>query len=179
MTAEKKIKRTLLLLRHAKSSLGNLDLDDHERPLSPRGAKAASKMGAHLNSRGLAPTIVLCSDAVRTRATCALVVSELATPPAHVETLGQLYLAPPMNLLDAVHDIDDVHTTALIIAHNPGLHAVALTLTGQGGKTEIKEMSVKFPTAALAVLSFAAESWQDIAPARGVLEEFRVPRDLK
>ncbi len=179
MTTVEKASRTLLLLRHAKSAWGDLDLDDHERPLTPRGAKAAPKMGAYLMRRGYAPSLVLCSDAVRTRATCALVIPELGPPVPHVETLGQLYLAAPVTILDIVRNIDDTHTCALIIAHNPGLHALALTLTGQGDKNAIKQMSIKFPTAALAVLTFAGESWQDVAPAIGRLDDFQVPRELK
>ncbi len=174
-----KTSRTLLFLRHAKSDWGDLDLDDHGRPLAPRGAKAAPKMGAYIASKGFKPSLILCSDAVRTRATCALVVPELGQPVAQVEILDALYLAPPVTMLDLIRNIDDGHDTAMIIAHNPGMHALALTLTRHGDKAAIKDMSMKFPTAALAVLSFDCPSWSDIGPATGRLDDFQVPRGLK
>src|ERR671921_212111 len=60
--------RTLVLVRHAKSSW-DLDVDDHERPLSGRGRRDAVAIGQELAKRGIRPDLVLCSTAVRTRET--------------------------------------------------------------------------------------------------------------
>ena len=65
--------RTLILMRHAKSSW-TADLADHERPLNKRGAKDAPRIAAYLEKRGWLPELVLCSDAVRTRATLVLML---------------------------------------------------------------------------------------------------------
>ncbi len=170
--------RTLLLLRHAKSSWDSADLNDHERPLNKRGAKAAPVMGAYMASKGYKPSLILCSEAVRTRATCALVLPELGTPPPELKLHDALYLAPPITLFDHIRRIDDTHTTVMIVAHNPGLHALALSLTSSGERQLIREMSMKFPTAALAVLTFKTPHWRQIATAQGYLADFQVPRDL-
>ena len=59
----------LLLLRHAKSSWGDPDLDDHTRPLSERGSRVADVMASFLAAKNLSPDLVLCSTAERTRRT--------------------------------------------------------------------------------------------------------------
>ncbi len=71
---------TLSLLRHAKSAWGDLELDDYERGLAPRGIKAAPQIGRHLRKEKLKPDLVLCSGAVRTRATLALILPETRRP---------------------------------------------------------------------------------------------------
>lgn len=171
-------KKILLLLRHAKSAWDDMDQDDFERPLTKRGTKAASKMGTYLAQNTFAPSIILCSEAVRTRATCALVVAELDKPAPNVVVSEHLYLASPVTLLDHVRQLEDAHDTALVIAHNPGLHALALSLTGTGNRRDISEMSMKFPTAALAVLEFANMGWDEIGPAKGELCTYQIPRAL-
>ncbi len=72
----------LSLLRHAKSTWDDPALPDHERPLAPRGIKAAARISRYLTQEALIPDLVLCSDAVRTRATHALLFTplEIATP---------------------------------------------------------------------------------------------------
>ena len=67
----------LSLLRHAKSNWDDPTLPDHERPLSPRGIKAATRMSRYLADEALIPDLVVCSDAVRTRATLALLFTPL------------------------------------------------------------------------------------------------------
>ena len=62
--------RTLLLMRHAKSSWDRPDLADLDRPLAPRGRKAAPLIARHLRDRQLVPDLVLCSHAERVRETC-------------------------------------------------------------------------------------------------------------
>src|SRR6187200_3248617 len=80
----------LYLLRHAKSSWDDPGLPDHDRPLAPRGRKAAKRMGAHLRERGIEPQLVLCSSARRTRET----VERLALPSgSQVEVEDGLYAA--------------------------------------------------------------------------------------
>ena len=60
--------RTLLLMRHAKSSWDEPGLADLERPLAARGRLAAPLVARHLRERGLMPDLVLCSPAVRVAA---------------------------------------------------------------------------------------------------------------
>lgn len=169
----------LSLIRHAKSSWADPELDDHERPLSPRGTKAALRMANFIAKRDLIPEIVLCSDAVRARATMTLLVSRWPQPAPPVIIEPELYLAHPDIILKVLARDSNDNTHVMILGHNPGLHALALSLIGSGARDSLVAMAMKFPTAALAHIHFDEMSWADIAPATGRLKSFVSPRDLK
>ena len=171
---------TLSLLRHAKSAWGELGLDDYERGLAPRGLAAAPRMGRYLAAENLRPDLVLCSGAVRTRATLALVLPELRAPAPEIRYDDALYLASPITMLDAVRRLGKGPRHVLMVAHNPGLHALALELTGSGDRAALADLATKFPTAALVVFTFStAATWSDIRPGTGRLERFVTPRSLR
>ncbi len=83
-----------MLLRHAKSSWGAPTLSDHERPLSPRGERAAAAMGMYLARSEPAPDVILCSSARRTRETLDTVRARLSGAP-RVSVEDALYGASP------------------------------------------------------------------------------------
>lgn len=87
-----------------------------------------------------------------------------------------LYLASPRTIMLAVSKHDNRHI--MIVGHNPGLHALALELVGDGNRKLLAALAREFPTAALAVLAFDCENWKDVAPATGQLSHFVTPRRL-
>ena len=169
---------TLSLLRHAKSSWADRELEDHDRPLAKRGIKAAGAMGAYIATNGLQPDLVLCSDAVRTRATLTLVLPQLGKPPPKAVFDNALYMAAPAALLGRLQQLKSDARHVMVIGHNPGLHALALELTGKGKQDDVEALALKFPTCALAVLTFKARKWSDIGPGAGSLDLFMTPRRL-
>lgn len=170
---------TLSLLRHAKSSWDNPAQDDYERGLAPRGLKAAPAIGKYLRKSKLKPDLILCSGAVRTRATLALILPEAGAPAPEIRYDDALYLASPITMLDMVRRLSKGPKHVMIVAHNPGLHALALELTGMGEREDLAELATKFPTAALAVLGFPVAAWKDIRPGTGRLERFVTPKGLR
>lgn len=170
--------RTLMLLRHAKSSWGEPNLDDHERGLNKRGAKEAPRIGAYLADQGQRPDLVLCSDAVRTRATLALLLSALGGTPPPVRFEPRLYLAEPAAILEVLAHTEPAVERCLVIGHNPGLHALALALTGTGPDKAMAELAMKFPTSALAVIDADVPGWDSLVPGVGRLRELVVARHL-
>ena len=60
---------SLLILRHAKSSWKNIDINDHERPLSNRGYKNATAMSNYLSKQSIKPNLIVCSTAKRAKLT--------------------------------------------------------------------------------------------------------------
>jgi phosphohistidine phosphatase len=169
---------TLSLLRHAKSSWDDPRLDDHERPLAKRGVKDAPKVGAYIAEHDLRPDLVLCSGALRTRATLALILAEWSGELPEAIYDDELYLAPPSALLARLQAVDDDAPHLLMIGHNPGMHALALELTGAGDRKLIAALAKGFPTATLAVLSFDVDHWSQVRAAGGRLRHFVVPRTL-
>lgn len=169
---------TLSLLRHAKSSWSDPELDDHERPLAKRGAKAIPALAKFVRQEKLRPSLVLCSDAIRTRATLALLLAELGPPAPQVIFDDALYLASPDAIRTELGRAEDSATHVLVVGHNPGLHALALELVGEGDRKMLAMLAREFPTGALAVISFDATSWKDLKSASGHLEHFTTPRRL-
>lgn len=169
--------RELLVLRHAKSNWDDIDAADHDRALSARGVKAASATGALIEARGWLPDRILCSTARRTRETLAL--ASAAWPDIHampVSELAGLYLAPPSRLLEIVRRQPDEAHRLLLIGHNPGLQTFVGRLAGHGALEPRAAIEAKFPTAALARLTFEADSWRELAWGQGALADYHTPR---
>lgn len=169
--------KTLLLLRHAKSSRDDPALDDFDRPLASRGQDAASRMGRYLRDKVGRPDLALCSAALRARQTLDRVVEAFGSD-VPVRTLKGLYLAEPSRLLAAVRRAPDDARCLLLVGHNPGLGTLATRLCARGDAALLRRMAEKFPTGALAEIGFDIERWADVAPEHGRLRNFVVPRDL-
>jgi phosphohistidine phosphatase len=152
---------TLSLLRHAKSSWSDPRLKDFERPLNDRGEKAAPRMGAFMARRGIAPDLILCSAAVRTRQTLNLVLPHLKGAPAVAYEEG-LYLASSATMLKRLHRVPAGVGHTMIVGHDPGMHTLAVELAGSGRPDDLQRLSEKFPTAGLAVLAFAVDAWPEV-----------------
>jgi len=169
--------RRLLLLRHAKSSWEDPSLDDFDRPLAPRGERAAPAIADFMRSKKLIPDLVLCSSAVRARQTWHAVANKLGSGD-NLRELKSLYLATPSRLLQTLRRAPQKAETVLVIGHNPGMEIFALRLTGKGPRNAMRQMAEKFPTAALAEIAFDVEKWSEIGEGRGVLKRFVRPKDL-
>ncbi|PWJ10915.1 SixA phosphatase family protein [Jannaschia seohaensis] len=148
----------LILMRHAKSSWGDPMQEDHERPLNKRGREAAPRMGAWLRAQGFTPARILCSDAVRTRQTCAALGFDV--PP---ELRPDLYLAGPGTILTLARAATE--SPLLVIGHNPGIAEAAEAAVDAPPAHPDWD---RYPTGATAVID---------TQARRVLA-FAVPRDM-
>lgn len=169
--------RTLLLMRHAKSSWDQPGLDDVDRPLAPRGRQAAPLIARHLKDQRLVPDLVLCSPALRVQETWQL-MSPVFGEGVAAKTLRSLYPGAPSRLLEALRRLPDEVGRALLIGHNPGLGAFAVSLAASGPRKQLQQMGAKFGTAGLAVITFEIDHWRELALEGGRLERFVRPKDL-
>jgi phosphohistidine phosphatase len=167
--------KTLYCLRHAKSSWAEPGTDDHDRPLSPRGTRAAELVAVYLKQRGSAPHFALSSTALRAVETLAPIRRQLGLAFA---TDRGLYLAEPHALCQRIAQVDDREPSLLLIGHNPGMHELAMQLAGRGDRALRARLRERFPTAALAVLELDVESWGEVAPGCASLVELTTPADL-
>ena len=168
--------KTLLLLRHAKSSWDDPSLADFDRPLAKRGREAAPRMAREMERRGWLPDLAMVSSALRTRQTWDLIAAELprAVPVFFEETI---YEAPAPRILAAIRAVPDNAATLVVVGHNPGFETLAEMLAGQGSEPEaLARMRRKFPTAALARLTLDG-GWADLGPGGARLTHFLTPRD--
>lgn len=156
------------LLRHVKSSWNEPGLADHDRPLAPRGRKAAKRIGRWASANGVRPELVLCSTALRARATLELVSAGLGAPEAKIE--AGLYHASAADLIERLHAVPADVAEVLVIGHNPALHELTCTLAPPGPEA--------FPTGALAELRLVIDGWHDARPGCAELVQLVVPRSL-
>jgi phosphohistidine phosphatase len=162
-------RKRLVLLRHAKSSWDDVRLADHDRPLTARGRKAAGAIGQYLRDHRLAPELVLCSSACRTRQTLErLHLGDEVT----VVVEDELYGAGADVLLERLRRIHAPVNAAMLIGHNPGIQELAITLADNPARLG------SFPTAALAELDVPFPTWDLLAPGGSKLRTFVTPREL-
>lgn len=167
--------KQLLLLRHAKSSWEDPDLDDFDRPLDKRGLKAAQLMGHELATRDWLPDLALVSSALRTRDSWRLVAVELPALP-EVVFARALYGASAADILNQIRQADPSSGSLLVVGHNPGLQDLAKQLAGPMSETKArKRLEEKFPTGALARFVFEGD-WSGLSSAR--LTHCLRPKDL-
>jgi phosphohistidine phosphatase len=167
-------RRQLHLLRHAKSSWDDPGLADRDRPLTARGRRACKLIAGHLEASGIEPGAVICSPAVRARQTLEGIRPALAEG-TEVWEEPAIYEAGWEELLGIAQALPDGLGSAMLIGHNPGFQELAVALAAEGEGLE--RMRRKFPTAALATLSFPGE-WLQLAPRGAILESFVRPKQL-
>jgi phosphohistidine phosphatase len=164
--------KRLFLLRHAKSSWDDPRLDDHDRPLAPRGLRASAVMAEHLRQERIAPTLVLCSPARRTRETLERV---MPLDRAEVRIEDELYRASSKDLLQRLREVPDEVDSVMLIGHQPAIQQLALQLAAEG--SELERLKAKFPTAALASLDFPGE-WSGLGRGSAELVAYVKPKQL-
>ncbi len=173
--------RTLLLLRHAKSSWDDPGLSDLDRPLAPRGRRAARALARHFQGASIRPDRILCSPATRTRQTLAA-LREGSDAPLHgvpVEEDGTIHEAHPRDLLGRIREVPETVDTLLVVGHNPGMADLALRLLGSGAHhPSVDRLREKVPTGALITLEHPEDGWTGLAPGSCRLASFLRPADL-
>ena len=144
--------KTLLILRHAKSSWKDASLADHDRPLNKRGKRDAPRMGEFVREQGLAPDRIISSTAKRARNT-AKAVAKACCCEDKVELTSEFYHATPGVYLAVLQNVPDDDSRVMVVGHNPGMEALVAHLTGS---------RETMPTAALAHVVLPIEKWAEL-----------------
>ncbi len=161
--------KTLLILRHAKSSWQNMHLADHDRPLNERGKADAPRMGRLLKQEELVPDLIISSSAERALATAEAVALACGYE-TEIEVTRQLYHAYPDSYCDVLHTRGGKQERVMVVGHNPGIEELIEALTGQ-----VEQM----PTAALAQVQLDITHWKELTPEpTGKLVNLWRPKEL-
>jgi len=172
MTA-KPVARRIHVLRHAKSSWDETELGDHDRPLAPRGVKAATRLADWIRESDVRPQLVLCSSAVRTQETLARVVDALGSP--RIVVADSLYAASADELAGRLGRVPTDVRDVMLVAHNPGLGDLCRLLARPSADKE--RIAEKLPTGALVTLETGA-TWADLRPGCATIVHVVLPREL-
>jgi phosphohistidine phosphatase len=161
--------KTLLLMRHGKSSWKNTELDDHDRPLAKRGLRDSRRMGELIRDKELVPQVILSSSSARTLET-ARILCDVCGSNDRIITLDTLYLAEADVYLKELQKIPDDVERVMVIGHNPGLESLLQMLSGQ---------ILPLTTAVVAYMSLPIKSWSELGEkATGELVELWRPKEL-
>lgn len=168
--------RRLILLRHAKSDYP-LGVSDHQRPLAARGNREAPAAGRWLVENDLIPDYILCSDAMRARATCAWVLSELGEKAPTPYLDSRIYSASTAQLCSIINETPDTVSTLLVIGHQPVLQELALRLASkQSDQESVYELAMNYPTLGLTVME-TQHPYSHLDARDATVTHFAVPRD--
>ncbi len=176
--------KTLILMRHAKSDW-SAGLEDHARPLNPRGREAAKAVGQHLRDTAPSPDLALISDATRTRETW----ERMGWRAGKTEFRPDLYHASEGTLLDLIKAQDPSVSVLFLLGHNPGFERLSAVLTsGNPDQTAHitkpvpnpyqTQLSKPFPTAATMILEAEVDTWPEISSETCDLKAYLTPKSL-
>lgn len=164
--------KTLILVRHAKSSWNDQAQRDIDRPLNERGRHDAPMMAERMKQRGTHPQRILCSPALRTVSTSEVFANVLAIPNELIHHERQIYLASSGHLLNLVRHQDDNIDCIMLVGHNPALTDFLNDLCEN---TRLDNM----PTCCVAELEMPVDSWSKLEFGMSRLAELDYPKKVR
>ena len=160
--------KTLIVIRHAKSSWDDITLGDYDRPLNERGQRDAPRMGKRLKEKRIVPDLLISSPATRALTTCKKIADIVGYPQLNINLVEDLYHANEDEILRIVHSINNKHDTVLLFGHNPGLTDFVNKLTN----TFIDNV----PTCGVVSCSIPVEDWASIEWGKANINFFDFPK---
>ena len=161
--------KTLLILRHAKSSWNHATLNDYDRPLNDRGLKTAPLMGKLLLEKTIAPDAIFSSPAMRAITTAQLIAKSIGHKHV-ILTVEQFYPGTPGDYIEILSSKGKNYSTIMVVGHNPGLEDLLKILTGQ---------SEHLPTGALSQIELPIFNWSELtAKIKGSLIKVFRPKEI-
>ena len=163
--------KTLIAIRHAKSSWDNPELSDFNRPLNDRGEKDAPRMAKRFKEKEITMNAMVSSPAVRALTTCRVFANVLGFPEKNIQTVKDLYHAGDEIILNVVRELKDQpvqNEVVMIFGHNPGLTEFVNNL--------VDEDIDNIPTAGVVCCKLNIEKWKDAKWGCGEMEFFDYPK---
>ncbi|WP_429079608.1 SixA phosphatase family protein [Aeromonas bivalvium] len=161
------MRRTLILMRHGKSSWEDASLSDRARPLAARGLHDAPLMGARLAREGVRPDLILSSPACRALSTANIIAEVLGYRPEEIVTDERLHGSDVGTLLEVMAELGDPFRCVMLLGHDPGFTDLAHRFSGR---------ITRMPTCAVARFTFDAPSWPVAASQRPVTAVLDYPK---
>ena len=161
--------KELILVRHAKSSWGDVDLDDHDRPLNGRGERNAPEMGVRLAGTGVRPQAMFTSTALRAATTAEIIAEAIGFPQGEIVKEPGLYHAGVEDWLTWITGLDNAWNTVMAFGHNPGITELVAGVWG------LPVQNV--PTCGVVSLRFEVPEWKNAATGKPTDALFDYPKN--
>lgn len=162
--------KTLLLIRHAKSSWDHAMISDMDRPLNDRGKRDAPAMAKRLLKATIKIDLFVSSPAKRARKTASLFMEEYQRPEEELQIVPELYHAEIQAFRDVITALDNRYASVALFSHNPGITAFANTLTS----VRLDNM----PTCGIFAVTSLAADWSGFTTAGITFWFFDYPKSL-
>ncbi len=161
--------KTLVLVRHAKSSWDVVGMDDFDRPLNERGKKDAPEMAKRLKEKKGNIDVLVSSPAKRAFKTAKLFAAEFAIDKKDILVVEKLYEASVTAFLETVSSLEEKHHTAVIFSHNPGITEFVNTLSN----VRIDDM----PTCGIFAVQSNVDKWEEFIKSEKSFLFFDYPKN--
>jgi len=161
-------RKTLYLVRHAKSSWKDITLADMDRPLNKRGRRNSPDMGRRMLAQGHKPDLFISSPANRALSTASNIARELGIDESVIITDDELYFSGAEGMQGVLERVDDRYRKVMMTGHNPDM----TYLMNRLGNTNV----INMPTCAIAIIGFDMASWADLYSTDGVLLGYDYPK---
>lgn len=162
--------RHLYIVRHAKSSWGNIDLQDFDRPLNERGKKDAPEMARRLLERDIKMDAFVSSPAKRAKKTAGIFCDELGGNKKHIILVESLYHASDEIFYDVIQSFDDDYKHVAVFSHNPCITDFVNLLCPA---VKIQNM----PTCGIFAVAIPIKKWIDFKEAEKKFLFFDYPKN--
>ena len=160
--------KRLYIVRHAKSSWGDLSLADIDRPLNKRGKNDAPNMGAKCKSLGYIPDLLISSNANRAKSTAKIFCEALGFEKDKLSIEKSLYHAPEDTYLNVCFGLDDEVGSVMLFGHNPGITYLANSVS--------ENYIDNVPTCGVLVIDSKINKWSDLDFSNSKLKDFIYPK---
>ena len=167
----------LYAMRHAKSSWDFPDLDDHDRPLNKRGVNSAKLICEFFIKKKLKIDLVYCSSSKRTIQTLNILSEKISFK--KIIKKKALYHASEDEIIHILKQTVDNYKTLLLINHEPSISELINRICLKENSDQFENLKRKFPTAAVAEVSFNFNDWKKLSKVKGKLISFIKPKDLQ
>lgn len=161
--------KVFYLIRHAKSSWGEPQLRDIQRPLNARGLRDAPFMSQMLKGKGEIPNQIISSPAVRAHTTAKYFAEAFDIAPEQIVLEKNIYEAYPEQVMDIVRELDDNLSIVLLFGHNPAFTSLANMFTD--------EYIANVSTCGIVRIVSTSKTWQDIDRTNTELAEYLYPKE--
>ncbi len=161
--------KTIILVRHAKSSWKDLSLDDLDRPLNKRGKRDAPFMGEKLKEMEIMPDLILSSPAKRAKKTAIAIAKAIGYPKKKIKYDNNMYHSSAWYLLEMLRNQDNKNETIMLFGHNPDFNIFSDMLLKQNPVYNIV-------TTGVYCIRFDVNKWEKVQEGKGEAVFFDYPK---
>lgn len=163
--------KTLLIVRHAKSSWDFPELPDYDRPLIETGIARTRMVISYLIEKGINPDMIICSHAVRAKDTASLIAEGLQYPKDKIKVEEKIYSGNEDDVFELVFGVPNTLKQLLIVGHNPTFTNIANNF--------LENQLEWLPTSGVVCIEFNTDKWENIHKAKKTTKFVISPKTIR